>query len=70
MQQRLALLSRDMENHNGHAVDLIDKRIQQDRPLNIVTIRRGFNEDPQAPPLTVQSLRPLFKQRKLPALVA
>ena len=42
VQQRLALLSRDMDNHNGQrllhqptypAVDLIEKRSQQHRPL-------------------------------------
>ena len=46
MQQRLALLSRDMDNHNGQrvlhpdlAVDLIEERSQQNRPLKIVKVR-------------------------------
>ena len=32
----------------SHAVDLIEQRIQQDRPLKIVTVRRGLKEDPDA----------------------
>ena len=30
----------------SHAVDLIEKRSQQNRPLKVVTVRRGYNEDP------------------------
>ena len=57
VQQRLALLSRDMDNHNGHrvahqppfaAVDLIEQRSQQNRPLKIVKVRCGFREDRDA----------------------
>ena len=29
----------------SHAVDLIEKRSQQDRPLKVVRVRRGPNED-------------------------
>ena len=29
----------------SHAVDLIEKRSQQNRPLKVVTVRRGFRED-------------------------
>ena len=32
----------------SHAVDLIEQRSQQNRPLKIVTVRRGFKEDPDA----------------------
>ncbi|MGY8679400.1 hypothetical protein Q2941_16625 [Bradyrhizobium sp. UFLA05-153] len=32
----------------SHAVDLIEERIQQNRPLKVVTVRRGFKEDPDA----------------------
>ena len=51
VQQRLALLSRDMDNHNGHrvlisrlsqAVDLLEQRLQQNRPLKVVKVRRGL----------------------------
>ena len=31
-----------------HAVDLIEKRRQQNRPLKVVTVRRGLEEDPDA----------------------
>ena len=57
VQQRLALLLRDMENHNGQRVlnqptfprsDLIEKRIQHDGPDKIVQVRRGYEEDPDA----------------------
>jgi hypothetical protein len=30
----------------SHAVDLIEKRSQQNRPLKVVTVRRGYDEDP------------------------
>ena len=54
VQQRL--MSRDMDNHNdaslisrlSHAVDLIEQRSQQNRPWKIVTVRRGWKEDPDA----------------------
>ena len=29
----------------SHAVDLVEKRMQQNRPLKVVTVRRGFRED-------------------------
>ena len=29
----------------SHAVDLIEKLRQQNRPLKVVTVRRGFHED-------------------------
>ena len=29
----------------SHAVDLIEKRSQQNRPWKVVTVRRGFDED-------------------------
>jgi hypothetical protein len=32
----------------SHAVDLIEERIQQNRPWKIVTVRRGLKEDPDA----------------------
>ena len=32
----------------SHAVDLIEKRSQQNRPLKVVTVRRGYKEDPDA----------------------
>ena len=32
----------------SRAVDLIEQRSQQNRPLKVVTVRRGFNEDPDA----------------------
>ena len=32
----------------SHAVDLIEQRSQQDRPLKVVTVRRGLKEDPDA----------------------
>ena len=32
----------------SHAVDLIEQRSQQDRPLKVVTVRRGFHEDGNA----------------------
>ena len=30
----------------SHAVDLIEKRSQKNRPLKVVTVRRGYQEDP------------------------
>ena len=32
----------------SQAVDLIEKRIQQNRPWKVVTVRRGLKEDPDA----------------------
>jgi hypothetical protein len=32
----------------SHAVDLIEERSQQNRPLKVVTVRRGLKEDPDA----------------------
>jgi hypothetical protein len=32
----------------SHAVDVIENRIQQDRPWKVVTVRRGLKEDPDA----------------------
>jgi hypothetical protein len=32
----------------SRAVDLIEKRIQQNRPWKVVTVRRGYKEDPDA----------------------
>jgi hypothetical protein len=32
----------------SHAVDLIEKRSQQNRPWKVVTVRRGRKEDPDA----------------------
>ena len=32
----------------SQAVDLIEKRSQQNRPWKVVTVRRGFKEDPDA----------------------
>jgi hypothetical protein len=32
----------------SHAVDLIEKRSQQNRPWKVVTVRRSFKEDPDA----------------------
>ena len=29
----------------SHAVDLIEHRSQQDRPLKVVEVRRGYHED-------------------------
>jgi hypothetical protein len=35
-------------NRLSHAVDLIENRIQQNRPWKIVKVRRGYKEDPDA----------------------
>ena len=32
-------------NRLSHAVDLIENRSQQDRPLKVVQVRRGYHED-------------------------
>jgi hypothetical protein len=53
VQRRLALLSRDMDNHDGQpiphqpviSVDLIGQRSKQNRPWKVVMVRCGFDED-------------------------
>jgi hypothetical protein len=35
-------------NRLSHAVDVIEQRSQQNRPLKVVTVRRGLKEDPDA----------------------
>jgi hypothetical protein len=35
-------------NRLSHAVDLIERRRQQNRPWKVVTVRRGLKEDPDA----------------------
>jgi hypothetical protein len=42
------MVNASLINRLSHAVDLIEQRIQQDRPLKIVTVRRGRKEDPDA----------------------
>jgi hypothetical protein len=32
----------------SHAVDLIERRTQQNRPWKVVRVRRGYEEDPDA----------------------
>jgi hypothetical protein len=32
----------------SHAVDQIEERLKQNRPLKIVKVRRGYKEDPDA----------------------
>jgi hypothetical protein len=32
----------------SHAVDLIERRSQQNRPWKVVTVPRGYHEDPDA----------------------
>ena len=32
----------------SHAVDVIESRSQQNRPWKVVTVRRGYKEDPDA----------------------
>ena len=32
----------------SHAIDLLEQRSQQNRPLKVVTVRRGYKEDPDA----------------------
>ena len=58
MQQRLVLLSRDMENQNGQRIPYqpaftgrsyqIEERRKLNRPWKTVTVRRGLKEDPDA----------------------
>jgi hypothetical protein len=42
------MVNASLINRLSHAVDLIEQRIQQNRPLKIVTVRRGRKEDPDA----------------------
>ena len=35
-------------NRLSHAVDQVEKRSQRNRPLKVVTVRRGYKEDPDA----------------------
>ena len=35
-------------NRLSHAVDLIEERSQQNRQLKVVTVRRGYEENPDA----------------------
>jgi hypothetical protein len=35
-------------NRLSHAIDQIEKRSQPARPFKVVTIRRGYHEDPDA----------------------
>jgi hypothetical protein len=35
-------------NRLSHAVDVIENRSQQGRPFKVVTVRRGYDEDPDA----------------------
>ena len=58
VQQRLVLLSRDMDIQNGlnaslisglsHAVNLIEQRRKQNRPFKVVQVRCGLHEDRNA----------------------
>jgi hypothetical protein len=58
VQQRLVMLSREMDNHNGHrvhhqpalseAVDQLEQRLQRSRPWKAATVRRGREEGPDA----------------------
>ncbi len=42
------MVNASLINRLSHAVDLIEQRIQQDRPWKVVTVRRGRKEDPDA----------------------
>ena len=35
-------------NRLSHAIDQIEKRSQPARPFKVVTVRRGYHEDPDA----------------------
>src|SRR5262245_5022 len=53
VQQRLALLSRDMGNQNGHGIlhqptFPREQRMQQNRPFKVVTVRYSRDEDRNA----------------------
>ena len=45
----------------SHAVDLIEKRSQQNRPLKVVTVRRGLKRIPM--PRLIATSRPIPKIR-------
>jgi hypothetical protein len=42
------MVNASLINRLSHAVDLIEKRSQQNRPWKIVTVRRVLKEDPDA----------------------
>ena len=42
------MVNASLINRLSHTVDLIEQRIQQNRPWKIVTVRRGLKEDPDA----------------------
>ena len=42
------MVAASLINRLSRAVDLIEKRLQQNRPLRIVTVRRDREEDPDA----------------------
>ena len=42
------MVNASLINRLSHAVDLIEQRSQQNRPLKVVTVRRGYKEDPDA----------------------
>ena len=39
------MVNASLINRLSHAVDLIEERIQQNRPWKVVTVRRGWQED-------------------------
>ena len=42
------MVNASLINRLSHAVDLIEQRSQQNRPLKVVTVRRGLHEDGNA----------------------
>jgi hypothetical protein len=42
------MVNASLINRLSHAVDLIEKRSQQNRPWKVVKVRRGLQEDPDA----------------------
>jgi hypothetical protein len=42
------MVNASLINRLSHAVDLIEQRSQQNRPIKVVTVRRGRKEDPDA----------------------
>ena len=42
------MVTASLINRLSHAVDLIEQRIQQNRPWKVVSVRRGYEEDPDA----------------------
>ena len=42
------MVNASLINRLSQAVDLIEKRMQQNRPWKVVTVRRGFREDGNA----------------------